>query len=61
MAAAIEWFRTMACREATLWVLDTNSGPRRFYEALGWRADGSRKPIAIGGRTLQEVRYRRVL
>ena len=44
MAAAIEWFTTMACREATLWVLDTNAGPRRFYEALGWRstAPGSR-------------------
>jgi len=61
MAAAIEWFTTMACREATLWVLDTNAGPRRFYEALGWMVDGSRKPIEIGGRTLEEVRYRRVL
>ena len=61
MAAAIEWFTTMACREATLWVLDTNAGPRRFYEALGWMVDGSRKPIEIGGRTLEELRYRRVL
>ena len=61
MAAAIEWFTTMACREATLWVLDTNAGPRRFYEALGWTTDGTRKPVEIGGRTLIEVRYRRVL
>ena len=61
MAAAIEWFATMACLEATLWVLDTNAGPRRFYEASGWMIDGSRKSIEIGGRTLEEVRYRRVL
>ena len=26
MAAAIEWFTTMACREATLWVLETIQG-----------------------------------
>ena len=61
LAAAIEWFTTMACRDATLWVLDTNAGPRRFYEALGWTTDGTRKPVEIGGRTLTEVRYRRVL
>ena len=60
-AAAIEWFTTMACRDATLWVLETNTGPRRFYEALGWKRDGSRKPIELGGRDLVEVRYRLVL
>lgn len=61
MAAAIEWFTTMACREATLWVLDTNTGPRRFYEGLGWEMDGYRKPVELGGRNLVEVRYRVVL
>jgi GNAT superfamily N-acetyltransferase len=29
--------------EATLWVLDTNSRARRFYEAAGWHADGAVK------------------
>jgi GNAT superfamily N-acetyltransferase len=58
MASAIEWFTTMACREATLWVLDTNTGPRRFYEALGWKCDGSQNPVELGGRNLVEVQYR---
>jgi GNAT superfamily N-acetyltransferase len=58
MAAAIEWFMTRGCREATLWVLETNTGPRRFYEGLGWESEGSQKAIELGGRKLVEVRYR---
>jgi GNAT superfamily N-acetyltransferase len=58
MAAAIEWFTTMACLEAMLWVLDANTGARRFYERLGWKRDGSRKPVELGGSNLVEVRYR---
>ncbi len=47
--------------EATLWVLDTNSRARRFYEAVGWHADGAVKHDATRGFVLNEVRYRRAL
>ena len=44
---------------ATLWVLGTNDGPRRFYEALGWVPDGAAKDEQREGFTLHEVRYGR--
>jgi GNAT superfamily N-acetyltransferase len=47
--------------EATLWVLDTNSRARRFYEAAGWHADGAVKHDGGRGFVLNEVRYRRPL
>lgn len=46
---------------ATLWVLDTNTRARRFYEACGWRADGASKLDDFAGVTLYEVRYARAL
>ena len=47
--------------EATLWVLDTKSRARRFYEAAGWHAGGAVKQDARRGFVLNEVRYRRAL
>ena len=44
---------------ATLWVLGTNEGPRRFYEALGWAPDGATKDEEREDFTLHEVRYQR--
>ncbi len=58
MAAAVDWFRAKGCRAALLWVLDTNAGPRRFYEEMGWAADGAEQGIELGGQELVEVRYR---
>lgn len=57
-AAAVDWFRAKGCRAAVLWVLETNAGPRRFYEAMGWAADGAEQVIELGGSELVEVRYR---
>jgi GNAT superfamily N-acetyltransferase len=48
-------------REAVLWVLVDNERGRRFYEARGWRPDGSAKTLQIGGRALGEIRYRKRL
>jgi ribosomal protein S18 acetylase RimI-like enzyme len=41
----------------TLWVLDTNSAARSFYERCGWTADGSRKTEDLGSMKITEVRY----
>jgi GNAT superfamily N-acetyltransferase len=59
MARAIDGLRAAGFREATLWVLDTNKQARRFYEAVGWTADGAAKIDDSLGLPLSEVRYRR--
>ncbi|MBG0569022.1 GNAT family N-acetyltransferase [Actinoplanes sp. NEAU-A11] len=45
-------------REMVLWVLESNERARRFYEAGGWRADGSSRTDDSRGMTVTEVRYR---
>ena len=47
--------------QATLWVLESNTRARRFYEAGGWSADGTAKLDDSRGFALSEVRYRRSL
>lgn len=42
----------------TLWVLEENGRARAFYEARGFRCDGVRKPLTLGGAELVEIRYR---
>ena len=46
---------------ASLWVLTTNDRARRFYEAAGWRPDGTHKIEPFGGAELDEIRYRKQL
>ncbi|MGQ0745018.1 MAG: GNAT family N-acetyltransferase [Acidimicrobiales bacterium] len=55
--AACASLRSSGFSSATLWVLDTNEGARRFYEAMGWRPDGRRKVESRGEFELNEVRY----
>ena len=43
--AALGWLRRGGYREATLWVLERNDRARAWYERLGWRATGERKPV----------------
>jgi GNAT superfamily N-acetyltransferase len=45
-------------RTFVLWVLEGNERARAFYEAMGWRPDGGRQGLEIGGATAIEVRYR---
>ena len=43
---------------AILWVLESNTRARRFYEIAGWTLDGKTKTESLpGGVQLQEVRY----
>ena len=42
-----------------LWVLEANAAGRAFYEAVGWRPDGARQLLQLGGIRIPEVRYRR--
>jgi len=44
-----------------LWVLEQNANGRAFYEAMGWRPDGRRQMLDLGGFTVPEVRYRLAL
>ena len=41
----------------SLWVLDCNDQARRFYERHGWRPDGGRDELLLGGTVLPELRY----
>ncbi|MFT4042354.1 MAG: GNAT family N-acetyltransferase [Gordonia sp. (in: high G+C Gram-positive bacteria)] len=46
---------------ANLWVLAENYRARRFYEMDAWETDGVARQEALGGRVVDEVRYRRNL
>jgi ribosomal protein S18 acetylase RimI-like enzyme len=45
-------------QDVVLWVFEENPRARRFYERLGFRADGTAKTETIGGVELKEIRYR---
>ncbi|MEV0258137.1 GNAT family N-acetyltransferase [Streptomyces sp. NPDC050732] len=44
-----------------LWVLEANTGARRFYERAGFAPDGARDPQELDGTPVPEVRYSRPL
>lgn len=59
---ALATFRRAGYTCATLWVLDTNTRARRFYERAGWMPDGATKTDSIaGGPPVTEIRYTRTL
>jgi len=55
--AALDELRRAGFETVTLWVLDTNSRARRFYERHGWRADGTTKLNDWGTFVRTDVRY----
>jgi len=58
LAAAVDEIASAGNSLATLWVLDTNEPARRFYEHLGWRADGTSKLHDWTAFVATDVRYR---
>lgn len=48
-------------QEAILWVLESNTRARRFYEREGWSVDGTMKEEQRPGFTLHQIRYHRRL
>jgi RimJ/RimL family protein N-acetyltransferase len=60
-AAADDALRALGFGEATLWVLEDNPRARRFYEAAGWRVDGTMRTGTHLGVETTEVRYRKAL
>lgn len=57
LAATEEWTRRGATT-LVLWVLEANHAGQAFYRAMGWRPDGSRQELELGGVRVPEVRYR---
>ncbi len=58
LAAAEQKLARAGFTDASLWVLAGNAPARGFYEAQGWRGDGSRKPWPVtDGVSVPEVRY----
>ncbi len=44
--------------DVIVWVLEDNPRARRFYERLGFRADGVTRQETMGSAVLNELRYR---
>ena len=61
LATAADRVRAAGDTAIALWVLDSNAPGRAFYEALGWRSDGSERAFDLGSASVTEVRYRREL
>jgi GNAT superfamily N-acetyltransferase len=63
MAEAIAWMRRAGFDSGSLWVVADNARAQAFYQALGWRPDGSARidRLAVGdehGIELPALRYR---
>jgi GNAT superfamily N-acetyltransferase len=61
MASALGRLAAAGYAQATVWVLDTNTRARRFYEKGGWKQDGAARHGNREDFPMQEVRYRKQL
>lgn len=61
LTAAEQRLTEMGYAAAILWVFVDNPGARRFYEAMGWKAEHRTALMELGGRQLTEIRYRKTL
>jgi RimJ/RimL family protein N-acetyltransferase len=58
LGSALDDLRARGFTPVVLWVIEANERGRRFYERLGWQADGGRQPIDFDGAPVDEIRYR---
>jgi ribosomal protein S18 acetylase RimI-like enzyme len=58
---AVQDLRERGFDAVTLWVLETNERARRFYEAAGWKPDGSITSERVDCEMRPTVRYRTTL
>jgi GNAT superfamily N-acetyltransferase len=58
LATAVDHWLARGVTELVLWALEANTAARAFYEAQGWRPDGTRQYIDLGGFDAPEIRYR---
>lgn len=61
LEAAERHLREEGLRRVLLWVLDSNTRAREFYERQGWSLGGGMKIEEIGGVQVTEVRYEKEL
>jgi ribosomal protein S18 acetylase RimI-like enzyme len=60
--AAMVSLQDAGCTEVTLWALHNNEPAKKFYQAVGFEADGATKvETRADGTKLHEVRFRRSL
>lgn len=57
LAEAVKSLESMGFEDIFLWVLEENSGARRFYEGFGFLCSEVYLEDNIGGRDLREVQY----
>ncbi len=58
-AQTYQTLKELCFAEVTLWVLSTNQRALNFYNKAGFVFDNKEKLVAIGGKELKELRYRR--
>lgn len=58
MSRGLEFLKAKGYKEATLFVLDTNTDTRKFYEKKGWANTGDQKIVEIGGHNVVELIYK---
>ena len=58
LSRAMDTLREDGYAQASLWVLETNTGAHRFYEAAGWGRAAEVRDDVLDGFAVREVRYR---
>jgi GNAT superfamily N-acetyltransferase len=57
LTTAVQHWQGLGVPRLVLWVLEANEQARAFYDAQGWRPDGVRQNLDLGGFVTTEVRY----
>lgn len=57
----LDFLKSESFKQATLWVLVSNTKGRKFYENRGWKAENKIKRDKIGRVEVKEIRYKIVL